>query len=52
MTLTGAFASEKTLHFSGPNPLEATILTYSKPALSNISLKCHAAAADTPVPIK
>ena len=52
ITSTGTLANEKTLHFSGPNPLDAIILTFSKPALSNISRKCQIAAAETPVPIK
>ena len=49
---TGTFAKEKTLHFSGPNPLLATIFTFWKLESFKISLNLQTEAADTPVPIK
>ena len=48
MTSTGAFAKANTRHLSGPNPLDATIFTFSNPCVSSCSRRYQIAAALTP----
>ena len=50
ITSIGALTLDISLHFCGPNSLDATICTLFQPLLFKDNRKCQIAAALTPVP--